>query len=403
MRNGSFYLRYRRGRALAARALHESFGRALVLGARLAPRLRRRSPDLPRAPVRILALALQRIGDAVTTEPSLRILREKFPAARLEVAASAESDPGPDMGACEVFRLVPQVDFVHPVRRARDLGALSGKNDLVVVFGLRARDAWSALLARGERGVALGYSWRGRGHALDRALEPPDQVMLTASEAFSRGARPQHEFWGDLLARAGLCTQEDVRRAGPPRLRVGERERADVRALLRERGLEPPLLALAPWNAQAHFRWPEERWAPLARSLVEAGLARSVAVVGGRTADEVAHASRIVAEIGERATSFAGAFGLDRWAALLAEAALVVAVDSGPAHVARAVYAPTLALFGPGSPAVWAPPGARVLQRADLCHGCREPRCFQERRECLDDLSLSSVVAAARETLAPPR
>jgi ADP-heptose:LPS heptosyltransferase len=180
---------------------------------------------------------------------------------------------------------------------------------------------------------------------------------------------------------------------------VGDGERRDVRALLRERGLEPPTVVFAPWNGQAHFRWPEERWGELGRKLLEAGLAKSIAIVGGRARDEVDHAARVAAAVGERATSFAGAFGLDRWAALLAESALVVAVDSGPAHVARAVGAKTVVLYGPGSPAVWNPPGARALQRTDICHGCRQPRCFEQRRECLDDLSVDAVLAAAREDL----
>src|SRR5581483_3118297 len=150
-------------------------------------------------------------------------------------------------------------------RRWRDLRALAGRSDLVVAFGLRARDAWAALAARGGRGVTLGYSWRGRGAALDRPLVPPAQIMLTAAEALARRARPQHELWGELLWLARIVEDEHVANAGPPRLHVPEAAVRDAAALLAEREIVGPFVALAPWNAQRHYRWPEERWSELAQ------------------------------------------------------------------------------------------------------------------------------------------
>lgn len=44
-------------------------------------------------------------------------------------------------------------------------------------------------------------------------------------------------------------------------------------------------------------------------------------------------------------------------AGLLAKAALFIGNDSGPGHIAAAVGTPTLTLFGPTDPRLWAPPG----------------------------------------------
>ncbi len=55
--------------------------------------------------------------------------------------------------------------------------------------------------------------------------------------------------------------------------------------------------------------------------------------------------------------------GLDIYTALLQTAALVVAIDTGPGHMAAAVGAPLLSLMGPSSAAHWRPlgPGVELL------------------------------------------
>jgi ADP-heptose:LPS heptosyltransferase len=383
------YLAYRLLRARAARAVHETVGRSAAFVGRSVFGYGAAN-GATGEPERILAISLQKIGDAVATEPALRLLAERFPRARIEVAAAASRERGPAMGAVEVFGMMPQVAAVHAVRGYQDLRALAGENDLVLTFGLRARDAWAALVARGPRGVSIGYSWNGRGAALDRGLVPPDQIMLTAEEARERRARPQHELWADLLWRARLVDDDEAtRRIGPPRLVPGEEAARDALALLRERDLED-IVAIAPWNDQAHYRWPEERWVALVKRL-----GRPAVIVGGHSPAECGHAKRIAGASG--AVSFAGLLSLDRTAAMLARARVVVAVDSGPAHIARAVSAPTVVVFGPGSPPVWGPPGAKVVQRTEGCHGCRQPRCYQERRVCLEDLAVESVAFLAAE------
>jgi hypothetical protein len=57
--------------------------------------------------------------------------------------------------------------------------------------------------------------------------------------------------------------------------------------------------------------------------------------------------------------------------ALAASAALWIGPDTGPTHLAARLGRPTIALFGPSDPAVWAPAGARVLElRAGLDGVC---------------------------------
>src|SRR5207253_3147538 len=78
-------------------------------------------------------------------------------------------------------------------------------------------------------------------------------------------------------------------------------------------------------------------------------------------------------------------------AAVMAASRLVMGVDSGPLHLAAAVGAPTLRMYGPTDPlrfGPWGPPGQHVLVQAQLpCSPCgnlvappcgarREPPCM---------------------------
>ncbi len=69
--------------------------------------------------------------------------------------------------------------------------------------------------------------------------------------------------------------------------------------------------------------------------------------------------------------------------AALARAGVFLGNDAGVSHLAAAVGAPTLALFGPTDPALWAPVGPRV-------------KTLRAPGGSLVDLELEAVLAAAR-------
>jgi ADP-heptose:LPS heptosyltransferase len=81
---------------------------------------------------------------------------------------------------------------------------------------------------------------------------------------------------------------------------------------------------------------------------------------------------------------------LDRIAALLARVECYVGNDSGISHLAGAVGARGVALFGPTDPVAWRPfgDGIRVLQAPDTC-----PQCGAD-RFCTHRLPVAHVLAA---------
>ena len=91
---------------------------------------------------------------------------------------------------------------------------------------------------------------------------------------------------------------------------------------------------------------------------------------------------------------------LPELAGLLAFTRLLLANDSGVAHLAGAVGAPVAAVYGPSDPAIW---GVRqdlaVNIRSSSCPPCFDRRRKCDARECLSGLSAEVVAESAAELL----
>ena len=85
----------------------------------------------------------------------------------------------------------------------------------------------------------------------------------------------------------------------------------------------------------------------------------------------------------------------------------MVANDSGLMHVAAALGTPTIALFGPSSPRLWAPlnPLAAVIEPPDerACPQCGKPDCDDGHHRRTDAIAPSRVLDAVRDVLARKR
>ena len=162
-----------------------------------------------------------------------------------------------------------------------------------------------------------------------------------------------------------------------------------------------PLVAFEPGGAYGVAkRWPDERYAELARRLVSSHGA-DVVLVG--TKDAAPLHDRIAALAGVPLLRAAGATDLVQLAALLRRAALLVTNDTGPMHLAAAVGTPVLALFGSTDPAVCGPRGRgplRVLYEQVECAPCYLRECPVPGHPCLDQFSVERVEREVRSLLA---
>ena len=108
-----------------------------------------------------------------------------------------------------------------------------------------------------------------------------------------------------------------------------------------------------------------------------------------------------------RIQALGGALSIGALHALFRRASLVITNDSGPMHLAAAQGVPTLGLFGPETPQMYAPLGVhtRVHYAPPLCspcinvHDAKVLSCIHGQPECLMRIEVEQVLASARGLL----
>lgn len=338
---------------------------------------------------RVLIVRLSAMGDVLMTLPLVRALKAGMPTARVDFATQAEWAPLLE-GHPELERVIPvpvqaiRGDLRRPWRwpaawgRYGRLGRrLAGaRYDVVLDAHGNTKSGLVARLAAGARVIGPARSEArelGAWFHHARPPAPPSVVRHRRDRALS------------LLSALGLpCDDRGAALPEYPR----DWARAELAGLDRVALLHPGTSPKA-----AFKRWSPAAFGALARELVADGYA--VRVIAGpgeaRLAEDVAAASS------GAAVALPVPPGLRELGGLLAEAALYVGADSGPAHLAALSGVPTVTLFGPKDPRLYGPRGRGVaVVNPVACQPCGKRRCPLARVECMADLRPSTVVEACR-------
>jgi heptosyltransferase-2 len=335
-------------------------------------------------PAVLLVVAPNWIGDAVMALPAMADLRRRYPAARLLAAARS--------GVADLLRLAPVVDEVVPLQWRGSIWArqLLGED----AARLRATGADVAVLLPNSFASAYLVSQAaipGRwGYLSDLRRR-----LLTRGVPRPKGRMHQGQYYQHLTQALGA-------EPGPlePELVVPEAAMQDARALLADRGWDgrTPFVALAPGAAYGRAKqWIPSHVVQLVTSLVRDRQTTCV-LLGGRGDAEVTGSIRaaVAAPLQARVIDLAGVTSVAQLAAVLAASQACVTNDSGAMHVAAAVGAPVVALFGPTIVEATRPltrrgGRAEVLTQKVWCRPCMLRECPLDHR-CMTRITPERVL-----------
>jgi len=334
----------------------------------------------------ILVRSTNWVGDALLTTPALGSLKDNFPQARITVLAAKWVAP--------VFAEHPAVDEVLVFEREgrhrglRGLLRLAGelrrrRFDLAVLFQNAIQAALIARLAGIP--LRLGYNTDGRGFLLSLPIRlGPEDKKVHETEYYLR-----------ILSRAGLKTAKTR-----PVFHLSPDVQARASERLAAHGLGGTfLLGLAPGAAYGPAKqWPAGRFASAA-DMILAGKNGTVLLFGSQ------NEALVTAEVGRnlktRCLDLAGRTDLAEAAALIKGCGLFLTNDSGLMHVAAAVGAPLVAVFGSTDPKTTAPAAERfrLIRHPAPCAPCLRPTCNQESHLCMESVTAEEVAEAALDLI----
>jgi heptosyltransferase III len=348
---------------------------------------------------RVLVVHLRHYGDVLLTSPLFSALKKHAP--HIEVDALIYDH------TVEMLSLHPAVAEIHGSLRKRknlSFGTRLG-SELRLLQKLRSR-RYDMLICLGNHPSALWLSWwlRPRYNVAPRRHGPLDRLWrknFTHVVTYPANARRhQVEMNLDALRMFGLFPGEEERKLV---LVPGEKAEASVRNRMAAAGLKPAGFVIVHAPASLGYKClPPERTARFIEALVKDG--ERVVLTGAPAKSDLALVGAIRAACRAETVDLSGQLSMKELAALIAQAKLVIAVDSAPVHIAAAMQTPVVAFFGPTNDHIWSPwrvPHRVVASDRHPCRPCHNAGCGGSGvSDCLLTLPVDSVLAAARELMA---
>lgn len=342
--------------------------------------------------MRIVVFCPNLIGDTVMATPTLRALRQTYPAATIDAvikpAVFPTLDGCPWLDHRILFDPRSQLKQHRTPALLHDLRA--NPYDLALILPNSFRSALLAWLGKCRQRV--GYARGGRGWLLSERVAPSRDrwgrfVPVPAVDAYLRLARRV----GCKVATMRLelfTTEADERAADRAWLDLGLPD-------------DSPVVCLNTGGAFGPAKsWPVEHFATLARRLANEAIVDCLVLCGP---NEREAARSIVGRAAHpRVVSLADQpLGIGLSKACVRRSALLVTTDSGPRHFAAAFGVPVVSLFGPTHIA-WTRtyhPLAIHLQQPVPCGPCQKGICPQRHHRCMTELDPERVFTAVMRLL----
>lgn len=347
---------------------------------------------------KIAVLRANALGDLIVTLPAFKAIRSAYPEAEIILLGRPWHKEFLINGRTSIDRVI-----VVPVKKGirHEAGQIEDEQTTEQFFKNMQQEQFD-----------IAVSFQGNGKVSNSFIKRLNAgltvgTVCNGSEALNRSI--DYYYYQSEVIRylevAGLIG--GIPSGLEPEVNVLEQDREEIRPLLSS--LSKPYIVLHPVAMDVRRMWPLKNYAPLADALKKKGC--EVIFTGG-PADRK-QIDEIINEMNYTAVNTAGEFSLGGLTALLFRATFVIAPDTGPLHLARAVNTPTVGIY-------WAPnlinwgPLTRSIHRPVVswhmpCPLCgvvpNDPYPFEPRQFCdhevsfVRDVTVEEVLKNAEDLL----
>jgi ADP-heptose:LPS heptosyltransferase len=358
--------------------------------------------DLDCKPERIVFIELSEMGSAILAYPAMKYAQGQYPEANLYFLVFEQN-----RFSVDILDIIPpsQVITINIFRAVRQIR----RAKIDTVFDLELFSRFSSLLS-GVSGASwrVGYGtyheeglYRG-GFMTHRVFYNCHQHMAKNFLALVKAIELEDDY---PLVKAAIAEDQLVL----PRYQSSEKDLDVLRDRLAAMNpviseaehlvlLNPSAGRLLPIRA-----WSAENYGALAKRIIERF---NVAIIVVGLEDAKAEAAKILDHVGSsRCIDFTGKTSFKDLFDLFNLADLLVTADSGPPHFAALTSIKTIVMFGPETPALYAPLGNSACLFADLaCSPClsaynhRNTSCTDHR--CMRAITVDEVFDKVAASLA---
>ena len=337
----------------------------------------------------ILIVKLSAIGDVIHTLPSLAALRRLYPDAHITwVVEEAAADLVKNHPYLDTVLISRRKSWSKDIQKGKILKPLINtlllikelrrrRYDLVIDFHGLFKSSVIVFFSRGKR--KLGYDSLQELSGLFLNEKIPEDMNKHAVDRYLDFPR----YLGSKTDNVEFILPSNNDAEAKVRLLMSKYKLDDKKFI----AINP----VAYWETKL---WDNEKFAHLA-DLANNKLKMKVVFTGSEKVSIEGITSRMTTE----GINLGGQTSLLDLAYLYKKAQMVITTDSGPMHLASAVGAPVIALFGPTDPARTGPHGKEhtIITAGLPCSPCFLKKCST--KKCMKDISPEQVFAAIEEKL----
>jgi ADP-heptose:LPS heptosyltransferase len=342
---------------------------------------------------KILAVEVNRLGDAISALPALKALRGHFPHAEISflvrrsfVSLFEQADSVDRViGLEESSQILPLLAMVVRLRKEHF--------DLACSLSPVRKNAFLVLLGGSQ--YALGYLKLGR--------RVPNFLKVSRVSSIGFKLVSKEHYAQENIVETSLKVCRALGISCPetrPRLDLPEGVTQGAEQQLSSEGKMPsvPFVVVHPFAGWRFREWPYGNTIELVKRILSDPDIHVVLIGSQEDEEKLRWMSK---QIGRNGITIAAGEDLVTLAVLMRKSVLFVGNDSGPLHLASALGVRCVGLFGPAPPYITGPVGTntRFLYRRLECSPCSQKECVRPQDSCVSQITVDEVYGEVKEVL----